>query len=86
MKRFFIGKDRLEERGERVKGKNKFILRESGKVRIHWGKRGKTTGGENDWRKGKRGKTRLAKGYLGLQGTGDESGAMDESKEPLSGR
>ena len=37
-------------------------------------------------RGGKRGKTRLAKGYLGLQGTGDESGTMDESKEPLSGR
>ena len=34
----FIDGDRLEERGERVKEKNKFILRESGKVRIHWGK------------------------------------------------
>ena len=35
-------------------------------------------------RGGKRGKTRLAKGYLGLQGSDDESGTMDESKEPLS--
>ena len=32
---------------------------------------------------GKRGKTRLAKGYLGLQGSDDESGTMDESEEPL---
>jgi hypothetical protein len=30
------------------------------------------------------GKRAIAMGYLGLQGTGDESGTMDESKEPLS--
>ena len=29
------------------------------------------------------GKRGIAKGYLGLQGTGDESRAMDESKKPL---
>jgi hypothetical protein len=40
--------DRLEERGERVKEKVKFILRESGKVRIHWGKRGKTKEGKGE--------------------------------------
>ena len=28
-------------------------------------------------------KGRIAKGYLGLQGTGDESGTMDESEKPL---
>ena len=37
-------------------------------------------------RGGNGGKTRLAKGYLGLQGSDDESGTMDESEEPLSGR
>lgn len=31
-----------------------------------------------------RGTIEIAKGYLGLQGTEDESGAMDESEEPLS--
>jgi hypothetical protein len=29
------------------------------------------------------GKRGIAKGYLGLQGTGDESGTMDESEKPL---
>lgn len=32
-------------------------------------------------RMGKRG---IAKGYLGTQGTGDETGAVDESEKPLS--
>ena len=39
---------RLEERGEGVKEKNKIILRESGKMRIHWGKRGKTEEGKGE--------------------------------------
>ena len=29
-------------------------------------------------------KRRIAKGYLGLQGTGDETRAVDESEKPLS--
>ena len=37
-------------------------------------------------RGGNEGKRGIAKGYLGLQGSDDETGAMDESKEPLSGR
>jgi hypothetical protein len=44
---FFHG-FRLEERRERVKEKNKIILRECGKVRIHWGKRGKTEEGKGE--------------------------------------
>ena len=60
-------------------------------MRIPWGKcvkifeRG-TTGDAKieNLRGGKGRKTRLAKGYLGLQGSEDETGAMDESKEPLS--
>lgn len=59
-------------------------------MRIHWGKRAKifdrgTTGGVKNrfFERGKRGKTRLAKGYLGLQGSDDETGAMDESEKPL---
>jgi len=32
------------------------------------------------------GETWLAKDYLGLQGSDDETGAMDESKEPLPRR
>jgi hypothetical protein len=85
MQCFFHGY-RLGERGERVKEKNKLILKAGRKGRIHWGKRGeinsrKTTGeGENRiFESGRAGKTRLAKGYLGLQGSDDETGAMDES-------
>ena len=44
----FIGEDRLEERGERVKEKVKIILRESGKGRFHWGKWGKTKEGKGE--------------------------------------
>lgn len=32
------------------------------------------------------GKTGIAKGYLGLQGTRHDKGAMDESEKPLSCR
>jgi hypothetical protein len=32
---------------------------------------------------GNEGKRGVAKDYLGLQGSDDESGTMDESKEPL---
>ena len=39
---------RLEERGERVKEKINLFLRESGKVRIHWGKRRKTKEGKGE--------------------------------------
>ena len=49
------------------------------------GKRGKTTGEKNDWRKGKRGKTRLAKDYLGLQGTWHEREGMGKGEGTLSG-
>jgi hypothetical protein len=43
---------------------------------------------ESDWQLDsvRIGKRWIAKGYLGLQGTGDESGTMDESKKPLSCR
>jgi len=34
----FIAEDRLGERGERVKEKNKLIFRKVRKGRIHWGK------------------------------------------------
>jgi len=51
---------------------------------------GKTRGNkfqESDWLSPARGfeagKTRLAKGYLGLQGSDDETGAMDESEKSL---
>jgi hypothetical protein len=49
----FIDGDRLGLGVERVKEKNKIILRESGKVRIHWGKRGKTTGEKTTGEEGK---------------------------------
>ena len=57
---------------------------------FHWGKCVKifesgTTGEvENGvFGGGRAGKTRLAKGYLGLQGSDDETGAMDESEKSL---
>lgn len=66
-----------------IKEERRFIF-------IYFQGRGKTCGfaGENEgneWEldSGKIGKRGIAKGYLGLQGTGDESRAMDESKEPL---
>lgn len=41
---------------------------------------------ENEWDldSGKIGKRGIAKGYLGLQGRGDETRAVDESEKPLS--
>ena len=86
MQRFIHG-FRLGLGVERVKGKVKFILRESGKVRIHWGKRGKTKEGKGEQgEEGKRGKTRLAKRYLGLQGTWHEREGMGKGEGTLSGR
>jgi hypothetical protein len=49
----FIAEDRLGAAVERVKRKIKVFFESGRKGRNHWGKWGKTTGEENDWRKGK---------------------------------
>ena len=59
------------------------------KVLMEWKTREflrKTRENEGDLDSVRIGKRGIAKGYLGLQGRGDESGTMDESKEPLSSR
>ena len=60
---------RLGEPEKSVNKISKFILEGAENKGICLGKRGKTTGKENDWEGEKERKGRIAKGYLGLQGT-----------------
>jgi hypothetical protein len=74
----------MDERGERVKEYFRLFSMEGEKWAFAQENEGIDSVKIGRLDSVKIGKRAIATGYLGLQGTGDESGTMDESKEPLS--